>query len=141
MQQPFVYNWSSIHIRTNYTLQNWSNILENFITILYDFEKQWLSTFAWKAIVVRPVQQNFICLVKDRHETFFNVKKCNDKDLIWHMMSEMVKKQGWARLFISCNYSCAFYFLVNILLVKLKNLHTSACLKLNYCITKHKPKM
>ena len=57
------------------------------------------------------------------------------------MVGEMVKKQGWARLFISCNYSCTFYFLVKILLVKLKNLHTSACLKLNYCTAKHKPKI
>ena len=34
-------------------MQNWSNILESFITILYDFEKQWLSSFACKAIVIR----------------------------------------------------------------------------------------
>ena len=74
-------------------------------------------------------------------EIFKMRKKCKDKDLIWHMVGEMVKKQGSARLFISCNYSCAFYFLVKILLVKLKNHHTSACLKLNYCATKHKPKM
>ena len=53
----------------------------------------------------------------------------------------MVKKQGWARLFISYNYSCTFYFLVKILLVKLKNLHASACLKLNYYTTNHKPKL
>ena len=52
------------------------------------------------------------------------------------MVGEMVKKQGRARLYISCNYSCTSYFLVKILLVKLKNLHTSACLKLNYCTTK-----
>ena len=52
------------------------------------------------------------------------------------MVGEIVKRQGWARLFISCDYSCTFYFLVKILLVKLKNLHTSACLKLNYCTTK-----
>ena len=50
------------------------------------------NTFAWKAIVTRPVKQNFICLVEDRHETFYNEKKCNDKDLIWHMLGEMVKK-------------------------------------------------
>ena len=86
LEQPFVCNWSSIHLRTNYTVQNWSNILESFITILYEFEKQWLNSFAWKAIVVRPVQQNFICLVEDRHETFHNEAKCNDKDLIWHML-------------------------------------------------------
>ena len=48
----------------------------------------------------------------------------------------MVKKQGRARLHISCNYSCTLCFLVKILLVKLKNLHTSACLKLNYGTTK-----
>ena len=36
------------------------------------------------------------------------------------MVGEMVKKQGRARLYISCNYSCTLYFLVKILLVKLK---------------------
>ena len=69
------------------------------------------------------------------------MKKCKGKDLIWHMVGEMVKKLGWGRLLISCNYSCTFYSLVKILLVKLKNLHTSACLQLNCCTTKYKPKM
>ena len=51
--------------------------------MLYDFEKQWLnSTFTWKAMVVRPVQQKFICLVEDRPGTFYNEKKYNKKDLI-----------------------------------------------------------
>ena len=39
---------------------------------------------------------------------------------------------------ISCNYSCTSYFLVKILLLKLKNLPISTCLKLNYCIAKQK---
>ena len=56
------------------------------MTILYNFEKQWLSSFSWKAIVVRPAQQKFICLVKDGHGTFYNEKICKDKDLIWHMV-------------------------------------------------------
>ena len=63
------------------------------MTILYDFEKQWLSSFSWKAIVVRFAQQKFICLVKDGHGTFYNEKKCKDKDLIWHMVGEMVKNR------------------------------------------------
>ena len=117
-------------------MQNWSNILESFLTILYDFEKVWLSSFAWKAIVARPVKQKFTCLVKDRHRTFYNEKNCKDKDLICHIAGEMVKKYDWARLFISSNYSCTFYFLVKILLVKLEKLCTSAWLKLNYCTTK-----
>ena len=37
--------------------------------------------------------------------------------------------------------SCTSYFWVKILLVKLKNLHTSVCLKLHYCTTQRKPKM
>ena len=119
------------------------NMLDYMISlkILYEFEKQWLSSFAWKAIVVRPVQQKFICLVKDTHGIFCNEKKCKYKDSILYIVGEMVKKYGWARFFISCNYSCTFYFLVKILFVKLKNLHTSACLKLNYCPTKHKPEL
>ena len=65
--------------------------MESFITILYDFEKQWLSSFACKAIVIRPVPQKFICLVKEKNGTFRNEKKCKKKDLIWHMVGEMVK--------------------------------------------------
>ena len=41
--------------------------MEKFIAILYDFEKQWLSSFACKAVVIRPVPQKFICLVKERN--------------------------------------------------------------------------
>ena len=57
----------------------------------------------------------------------WNEKKCEDKDLIWRMVGEMVKKQGKARLYISCDYSCTVYFLVKILLVKLRNFHTLVC--------------
>ena len=60
--------------------------------------------------------------------------------LIWHMVDEMVKKQGRARFYLSCNYFCTLYFLVKMSLVKLKNLHTSACLNLNYGKTKQKSK-
>ena len=79
-------------------------------------------------------------------ELFEMRKKCKDKDLIWRfykdlMVGKMVKRKGWPRLFISCNYSCTFYFLVKILLVILKKLHNSAYLKLNYYSTKHKAKM
>ena len=58
---------------------------------MYDFEKQWLSSFVCKAIVIRPVPQQFI-LVKERNWTFWNEKKCKEEDLIWHMAGEMVKK-------------------------------------------------
>ena len=34
-------------------------------------------------------------------------------------MDEMVKN-GWAKIYISCSYSCIISFLVEILLVKLK---------------------
>ena len=53
----------------------------------------------------------------------------------------MGKKWGRGRFYLSCNYSCSLYFLVKIFLVKLKNLHPSACLNLNYGATKQKPKM
>ena len=53
-----------------------------------------------------------------------------EKDLIWDMVGEMVKKQGRARFYVSCNYSYTSYFLVKILLVKLKKLHISTCLNL-----------
>ena len=49
--------------------------MESFITILYDFEKEWLRSFAWKAIVFRAVPQKFLCLVKKRNGTFKNEKQ------------------------------------------------------------------
>ena len=39
----------------------------------------------------------------------FKIKKYKEKDLIWHMAGEMVKKYGWVRLYISCNYTCTSY--------------------------------
>ena len=42
----------------------------------------------------------------------------------------MVKNR--ARFYLSCNYSYTLYLLVKIKEVKLKNLHTSAWLNLNY---------
>ena len=48
------------------------------------------------------------------------------------MLGEMVKKCGRAKFYLSCNYSYTLQFLEKILLVKFKNLYTSACLNLNY---------
>ena len=58
------------------------NISESFITILYDFEKH----SGQEALLERPqfVPQKFICLVRERDETFKNGEKCKDKDLNWH---------------------------------------------------------
>ena len=61
------------------------------------------------------------------------------KILIWDMVGEMVKNR--ASFYVSCNYSCTIYFLVKIKEVKLKNLHTSSCLNLNYGAAEQKPKM
>ena len=63
-----------------------------------------------------------------------------DKDLIWHMVGEMAKKQCRARLYVSYNHSGTLYILVDILLIKLKNVLTSACLKLNHGTAKQKQK-
>ena len=57
------------------------------------------------------------------------------------MLGEMIKKYGRARLHMSCNYSCTLCFSMKIILVKLKGLHTLACLKLNYVTTKQNTKM
>ena len=38
------------------------------------------------------VPEKFICLVRERDETLYNRKKCKDKDLIWHIVGEIVKK-------------------------------------------------
>ena len=73
-------------------------------------------------------------------ELFKMGKKCKDNNLIWHKLVVMVKN----RVGQGCIFHViipAHYFLVKNLLVKIKNLHTSACLKLNCCTTKQKPKM
>ena len=55
------------------------------------FKKQWLSSFAWKAIVCTTKVYLFC---KREGWEFLNWEKCNNKDLIWHMVGEMVKKIG-----------------------------------------------
>ena len=63
--------------------------MESFITILYDFEKQWLSSFAGKAIVCTTK----VYLFSKRGMKLFRMrKKRKDKDLIWHVVGEMAKK-------------------------------------------------
>ena len=61
------------------------------------------------------------------------------KIFIWEIERELfwVKwlKMGIARFYLSCNYSCIIYFKVKILLVKLKNLYTSANLNPNHGTT------
>ena len=84
------------------------------------------------------IQEIFIAM----NETFSNgEKKQNINILIWHMLGEMVTKWCRERFYLSCNNSCALYISVKILLVKLKNFHTSGCLNLNYDTTKQKSKM
>ena len=56
------------------------------------------------------------------------------------MLGEMDKKCGGSRFYLSCIYFCTLYFLVKILLVKLKNLNTLACLNLSYGQAKQQPK-
>ena len=55
------------------------------------------------------------------------------------MVSEWLKNR--ARFCLSCNYSYTLYLSVKIKEVKLKKIHTSACLNLNYDTTKRKPKI
>ena len=68
-------------------------------------------------------------------------KNVRIKILIWNMAGEMVKKQGRGRFYLLSNYFYTLYFLAKMLLVKLKNLHTSVYLNLNYGTTKQEPKM
>ena len=65
-------------------------------------------------------------------------KYIRTKTIIWHMVVEMLKNR--ARFCLSCNYFCTLYFLLKIKEGKLKNLHTSACVKLNYGTRKQKGK-
>ena len=60
----------------------------------------------------------------------------NLKIKIWCMLGEMIKRWGKARFYLPCNYSCKLYFLMKVLLVKLKNFYSSE-LNLNYGTAKH----
>ena len=86
-------------------------------------------------------QKIFFRLLRERDETLKLEKRLRKKILIWHTAGEMVKKHGRAEFYLLCNYFFTLYFLVKVLLVKLKNLETSACLNLNNGKTKQKPKM
>ena len=48
------------------------NNLESFMTMLYDFEKQWLSSFAWKAIVCTT---KFYLFIKEEGWNFLRFEK------------------------------------------------------------------
>ena len=67
-------------------------------------------------------------------------KNVKIKILIFHMVDDFPYDEV-GQGYCSCNYSCTLHFLVKILLVNLKKLHTSACLNLNYGSVKRKPKM
>ena len=62
----------------------------------------------------------------------------NVKMFICHLVGGMIKKWDRARFYLPCNYSCTLYFLMKILLTKLNNIYTSACLNLNYGTAKQK---
>ena len=92
-------------------------------------------------MVIRPVPKNVYLFSKKEEWNLLKwEQKCKEKDLIWPLVGEIVKNRVRQRVNISFNYSCTSYFLVKILFDKLKNLHISACLKLNYCTTNHSQK-
>ena len=63
------------------------------------------------------------------------------KILIWHMVSEMVKKWGKVLFFMEMFlHTCTLHHLVKIKELKLMNFHTLACLNLSYGTTNKKQK-
>ena len=96
------------------------------------------ASFAWKVIVCITKLNLFN---KGEKWNFLKWEKYKDKDLIWHVVDEMVKKWSRASFYLSCNCSCTLYLLLKVLLIKVKTLHTSAYFNLNKATTKQKPKM
>ena len=98
--------------------------MEGFITILYGLKKH-------SGLVVllerqKFVPRKFVCLIRERDENLKWFKNIKIKILIWHMVGEIVLKWGRSRFyqgFIPAHYTS---------LVKIKILHTSAGLNLNY---------
>ena len=61
-------------------------------------------------------------------------KNVKIKIFIWHMVGEMVKN-GVGQGLTLIQLFCTLYFLVKLLLVKLKNLNPSTCLNLTNTLT------
>ena len=57
------------------------------------------------------------------------------------MVSEMIKKWSRAGFYLSCNYSCTLYFLLKILLAKLKEPFYFNILESKSWCSNNKPKM
>ena len=68
---------SKLNVFSYMIFQCWLNILESFITMLYDFEKLWLGSFVWASIACTT---NFHFFNKEEGWNFLNWKKCNGKD-------------------------------------------------------------
>ena len=89
---------------------------------MYDFEKH----TGMVALPGKPqlVPRKFVYLLREKDETFKKKKHVKINILISNMVLEMSKKQARARFYFSFDYFCILYFLMKILFVKLKNLHT-----------------
>ena len=74
----------------------WLHNLENFITILYDFEKHSGYVVLFRKLYL--VIQKFICL-RETDETFSNEERCEDNGYVnvRAILGEMVKTWGKAR--------------------------------------------
>ena len=88
---------------------------ENVITILYDFEKQWLGNYTWKAIVCTKK----LHLFKGEEWIFKKWEKTWKQRFSfgnwWRArLGEMVKKWVKARFYLSWNYSRTLSFLEKI---------------------------
>lgn len=67
--------------------------------------------------------------------TFLDEENVKIMISIWHMLGEIVQRWGRTRFYLPYNYFCKLVFSEN-LLVKLKNIYSSASLNLNYGTTK-----
>ena len=63
--------------------------------------------------------------------TFLDGENVKTMISIWQMLGKIVQRWGRTRFYLPCNHFCKLVFSEN-LLVKLKNIYSSASLNLNY---------
>ena len=103
----------------------------------------WRQTISNSVITIGLVTLSLNSGVVNSLVKIFNMNmNSHVKILIWQLEEGKFGWTGWkmgrGKVYISCNYSCAIYSLVNILLFKLKYLQYSysECLNLNHEKTK-----
>ena len=96
---------------------------------MWFWKTQCLGSFALKATVCTAKVFSFFF---NKGGILLKWEKCKDKDFNLAYGRWSCWKMEYGKVYLLCNYSCGQSFLVEILLVKLKNLSNSGCLNVDH---------